>query len=598
MAYENETLATQVVCHNEQLNLLLLCTDIVDFHENIFMRKITIRDTGRMSQKARDMRLFFSHDFHINGHEIGDTAYYEPERKVVFHYKGNRWFCINGACQADSGFNYGIDQWSVGIKETGTKEGTWRDAEDGVLSLNPVAQGSVDSTIGLHAKIEPDKDTVVWYWIAVAENFEEVTRLNRLVRERTPLFFLDRTEHYWALWVKKSREDLPCLSDKLKQLYNRSLFILRAHVDNGGAIVAANDFDIINFARDTYSYMWGRDGAIAAYAFTKAGYTEVPRRFFTFCHSVITKEGYLLHKYNPDRSLASSWHGWYYERKKVLPVQEDETALVIWALWKYFEQFHEVEFVKPLYRGLIIRAGNWLSSYIDEGTGLPQPGWDLWEERYGVFSWTCGAVWAALQGAANFADAFGEHNIAAHYRSSASTIRSAVESNLWDSENGCYANGLIHGNGSPQMDTVPNSSVAGLWYFGLLPVDDPRVVSTMNHIHDRLWLSGYTGGMARYEHDNYQRAVDNKDIPGNPWFVTTLWLAQWHIASAKTEEMLWKASELLEWVASHALPSGVMAEQIHPLTNAPLSVSPLAWSHAALVCAVHEYYEKWKQVRV
>jgi GH15 family glucan-1,4-alpha-glucosidase len=32
-----------------------------------------------------------------------------------------------------------------------------------------------------------------------------------------------------------------------------------------------------------------------------------------------------------------------------------------------------------------------------------------------------------------------------------------------------------------------------------------------------------------------------------------------------------------------------MAEQVHPYTNAPLSVSPLTWSHATLVMTVREY---------
>ena len=32
-----------------------------------------------------------------------------------------------------------------------------------------------------------------------------------------------------------------------------------------------------------------------------------------------------------------------------------------------------------------------------------------------------------------------------------------------------------------------------------------------------------------------------------------------------------------------------MAEQVDPFTNAPLSVSPLTWSHAAFVSTVHEY---------
>ena len=52
----------------------------------------------------------------------------------------------------------------------------------------------------------------------------------------------------------------------------------------------------------------------------------------------------------------------------------------------------------------------------------------------------------------------------------------------------------------------------------------------------------------------------------------------------------------MQWVTDHALPSGVLAEQVHPFTNAPLSVSPLTWSHATFVTAVQEYLEKREQV--
>ena len=33
----------------------------------------------------RPVLLFFHHDFYISSHEVGDTAYYEPERRAVYH---------------------------------------------------------------------------------------------------------------------------------------------------------------------------------------------------------------------------------------------------------------------------------------------------------------------------------------------------------------------------------------------------------------------------------------------------------------------------------------------------------------------------------
>src|SRR5256885_10609956 len=41
----------------------------------------------------------------------------------------------------------GIDEYACGRSGIGGSEGTWRDAEDGVLSMNAIQQGAVDSTI-------------------------------------------------------------------------------------------------------------------------------------------------------------------------------------------------------------------------------------------------------------------------------------------------------------------------------------------------------------------------------------------------------------------------------------------------------------------
>jgi GH15 family glucan-1,4-alpha-glucosidase len=291
--------------------------------------------------------------------------------------------------------------------------------------------------------------------------------------------------------------------------------------------------------------------------------------------------------------------------QKELPVQEDETALVLWALWRHFQRFRDVEFIKPHYRGLITRAANWLVRFRDGRSGLPLPSWDLWEERRGVHAWTIGATWAGLQAAARFAGALGERRLSETYSQAADEIRSAAEQNLWQPDEERFARTIYATDEGWKADLTADASLVGLWYFQLdggntclFAPDDPRVVSTMEAVRTRLSVEPDVIGVARYENDPYHQVSSDTDrVPGNPWFISTLWLAQWEIATAKSMDDLRHARDRLEWAASHALSSGVMAEQVHPYTDEPLSVSPLTWSHATLVSATRQYVDRWRALK-
>jgi len=591
--YEPDTLVSAVKLSHPDLPVELVCSDVVDFHENVYLRRVQAVNPGDYSL---DVRLFFHHDFHIYENDVGDTAYFEPQRKVVFHYKDLRWFLIN--CYRGPN-DHGVDQFACGQKEINGLQGTWKDAEDGSLSGYPIAQGAVDSTIAAHLQVGPRGSAELHYWIAAGETFDQVCTINRLIVERGPATLVHRSRHYWNLWLQGIERRFQDLPPDLGSLVGRSLLVIRTQIDEGGGILAANDFDITSFARDTYSYVWPRDGALVANALIESGFSVLCRNFFNFCGRILTKEGFFLHKYNPDGSLASSWHPWFVNGQSQLPIQEDETGLVLWALGKYFARFPEVEFIKPLYRDLIIRAADFLADYRDPRTGLPRPSWDLWEERHGVLAWTVAAVYAGLVAAANFASAFGEDDYAERYRKAADEIKAGADTHLWNPEVGRFVRMLSpKEEGAPVPDLTIDASVSGLFIFGMYPADDPRIVKTMEATRDRLWVRTDVGGMARYENDYYQQVTqDTQRVPGNPWFICTLWLARWLIAKAKSKEEMAPALDLVEWVAKRSLPSGVLAEQVHPFTDAPLSVSPLTWSHAEVVATVVEYLDKLAELQ-
>ena len=269
------------------------------------------------------------------------------------------------------------------------------------------------------------------------------------------------------------------------------------------------------------------------------------------------------------------------------PIQEDETALVVWAVWKYFTMCRSVDGLKPLFRPLVVAAADFMVAYVDRASGLPQPSYDLWEERHGVLAFTVGALFGGLSAASRLAEAFGETDLAHTYSSAADQVRASVEKYMYNEANGRFVRMVTRrADGGYDEDPTIDASLYALWYFGMFDVGDPRIERTMSAVRSALWCDTPVGGLARYENDNYQRVQTPPGAPatpGNPWFVCTMWYAQYLIAAAKGRDDLDKAFDMIMWSTERCLPSGVMAEQVDPYSGRPLSVSPLTWSHAAYI---------------
>ncbi|MEZ6241732.1 MAG: glycoside hydrolase family 15 protein [Phycisphaerales bacterium] len=102
-------------------------------------------------------------------------------------------------------------------------------------------------------------------------------------------------------------------------------------------------------------------------------------------------------------------------------------------------------------------------------------------------------------------------------------------------------------------------------------------------------------GTHRYERDYYHQVEGrrtSRKVPGSPWIICTLWQAQHEIALAASVDELKGALGYLGWCVQRAHESGVLAEQYHPYTGEPISVSPLTWSHATFVVVCVEYLER------
>lgn len=482
-------------------------------------------------------RLFVTEDLRIRESDIGDTSVFDPELNGVCHYKEEFWFLFR--------FSNPERPWfATGIKGFAGLEGTWRDAEDGELSGNPIAQGSVDATLGV--AIEPG-ETVV-FQIAAGRSHEELTQVGKPV-PCEPL------------------RDEPL--DPGHALAEFSFKVIEDHTTRRGAMVAACDSDIMATNRANYGYVWPRDAARVAGIARRCGRPELALRLLTFLSEIMPGSGRYLQKYHVNGTLGASWHPWVApDGSPRLPIQEDETATTVAEACELV--LHQGgESLLPLIR----RGADFLASYRDRN-GLPWPSYDLWEERWAVHAYTVGEVVRALEGAAKVF-AMDGRAVSEGWMQAASEVREAFAGRLVDAATGRPYRSIGE-DGRP--DPTPDASLL-LLSRDLLPCGIGDLAAWLR---EALWVEA-VGGMARYPGDYYFRRSDV--APGNPWVICTMWLAQAYAELGECEEV----DRLLAWTHRVAGATLILPEQIHAETGEHLSVSPLVWSHA-------EYLETWRRL--
>jgi GH15 family glucan-1,4-alpha-glucosidase len=304
------------------------------------------------------------------------------------------------------------------------------------------------------------------------------------------------------------------------------------------------------------------------------------------------EDSFFRHKYLPDGSLGSTWHALIDSTGHLqLPIQEDETASVLYALWKYYERNGNLEFVTKVYDRLVVKAADFMMNYLDPNTGLPKPTFDEWEEKVGIFTSTVASVVAALDAAAKFAKVFYDSNRQDALTEASAQIREGMIKHLYDPQLKRFIKG-IYPNG--ERDITVDSSVSAIFAYEVLDAKDARVKSTMEALENNLRVKTDVGGLARYQNDRYRRVSSN--TPGNPWFISTLRLARWYIAAATSLDDLMQAMDFLKWTVKHSLPTGALAEQLDPYSGKPISATPLLWSHAEFILAVTEYINKHQEI--
>lgn len=571
-SYPNEALIGHMAAKNNDLDIILEFDGAVDAEFTAYMRNIHVINAA---DRERDVRLFMHQAFAIGDSRSNtDTGQYLPNDNAILHYRGRRAFVISA--KADDGDFF--DQYTIGIFGIEGREGTYRDAEDGELSMCPVDHGRVDSTLRFRRTLAPHSSARFYYWIACGQSVREALYIHKQMQAQGLRHRFDVTHKWWHDWLKPARNAADKIDQSHRQQFLRSVMIIKAHTDKRGAVIASTDTSILNYWRDAYGYCWPRDGAYALWPLIRMGYKDEPYRFFEFCRRALNPGGFLMHKYRADGALGSSWHPYLHDNGIVSPpIQEDETALTLFVFSQFYHVSGDASMLSEFYEPMVVPMADFLASFINQKTGLPKPSYDLWEEQFKTTTYTVSVVYAALLAAADLAEIRKDNDRAVTWRAAADDIRDATEKHLYNKARKTFYKGIETDkeDNIRSDETIDISSTFGVFMFGLLPVSDARLKKSFETIVDVFHFSLDSPGLPRYENDAYLRDGDQS----NWWFITSLWLAQYYLEIGKND----KATKILAWVRDSALATGMLSEQVNPRSRQAMGVSPLTWSQAEYV---------------
>ena len=566
---------------SDDLGLELWIEILADAHRNVLIRRVQL--TNR-SDRHRDARLLFHHDFALLPGEPRETATLDPASASVIHQAGRRIARIGLETSAGPG----VPLWRVAGRGSDEDPGADALGPGARLEGPPQAHGRVDSLVGAATPLPPGGSALVSAWVAVSESPRDSREIEDSIRRAGVGAVLGATRAHWNLWISQSSRELPDLPEDVLTLYHRSLALVRLHQMPGGAIVSGiepPDASIGGAPRPDPRLCRMRDAAVAADALGRAGYLVHTRRYLEFAARAAVDAGSL-----PSETDASG-------APSGAPADPAGLALALWTLARHFERERDAELAGDLYRTLAVPGADSLASTLDPETQLPAA-IDLWGEHAGFFASNASAVRAGLLAAARLAASLGESARARAWAGAADRVARGMARHLALPEWGRFARSVQREGRAYRADATMDASLLTLGLWGEMEPEDARVRATVESVRETLWVRTGVGGIARYERDPlYSVGSELREVPGSPSILATLWLANHAIKVARRTQDLDPARTLLLWCAARAEGWSGLPEQLHPYRGETHSACPSLITHAWLITTVVEYSERLRHLK-
>ncbi len=555
-------------------------------HDTIIKELSVLNKTNSEKQ----IKLFFYENLSIGEFPKKNTVKFLRNDNCIIKYDDRYAFCIGSSKK--------ICSYQCGIKSS--ESSAYKDIENGILKENTSAEGLItDSAICWNIELKPYQKTIIPIFISISKYDNDYYNLMNLIntfktisQNKNDIYELTQT--YWVNIVKDAVNNLNgavCNSKgtwhqrdewkKYLDICKRSLLTILLLNNYCGGIIASPSI------YPDYRYVWNRDASYMAVALDLCGLHYISEKYFEWCRTTQNKDGSWLQNYYVDG------------KPRLTAMQDDQVGTTLWAVLVHYRLTRNKKFIMRNWE-MVKKAGNYLANI-----SLKQsPCYDLWEEKYGVFTHTMGAVYGGLKSAISIANHLSETDKyelsdddkthVENWNNALNFIKNNVEK-FYSKKLNRFVKSI-----NP-LDESIDSSILGLSFpYNLISAKDPNMINTAKQIE--VAFNYKIGGIGRYPDDTY--------FGGNPWIITTLWLYLYykklikelsneekdncgeninHIQNQGNNQKIKyyenKCNELLSWALKHQF-NGLFPEQIHKDLNVPISAIPLGWSHAMVIIAI------------
>ncbi len=406
-----------------------------------------------------------------------------------------------------------------------------------------------------------------------------------------PIQEFDSTVDFWEKWIAKNQ-----YKGEYAESVTRSLITLKALTYHpSGGIVAAPTTSLpesLGGRRNwDYRYCWLRDTAFTLLVLLQAGYVDEAaawRRWLLRAIAGAPGQIQTIYGICGERQLPEYTADWLPGYGNSQPVNIGNAASTQFQLDVFGEVAAALARTPEAQDDLKVSAPAVEAQLIDHLCHVwEQPDDGIWETRGGRKHFTHSKVmaWVALDRAIKNHERFNGKGDVKRWRKN----RDIIHKQVCDKGFNKRLNAFTQSYGSKELD----ASCLRIGLVGFLPMDDPRIIGTVDAIQKRLMPKGKDGK------PGFVQRYDTKSSPdGLPpgegaflacsfWMVTNLWLIGRHD----------QARELYDRLLVLRNDVGLLAEEWDPAANRMVGNFPQALSHIAMTHAAYAISGAWHPER-